>query len=335
MDKVKKRFVTSSTLPLMIEPSDKRITLAETLQLLSKENDFFKQNLLKYGGLLLRNFPINDAHAFGEVIKHLKTGHCLDYIGGDSPRKKVVEGIYTSTEAPSWVKIPLHNELSFVKNYPSHIYFFCEIAPEKDGETILGDARKVFQSIDPAVRKRFTDKHLRYVSCYYFKDKLMLFLNKYRKFHKSWIDVFETEDKSEVERLCRENEFTLKWTKGDWMELSQVCPAVMSHPETKEMVWFNQAHLFDFNPKLLGFWRHIAAKVFYFRKHMRLHEVFFGDNSPIPREDLYHIMDTLDQNTVKFPWQKGDVLVLDNVLAMHGRATFEGKRRVLAAMTGE
>jgi alpha-ketoglutarate-dependent taurine dioxygenase len=67
---------------------------------------------------------------------------------------------------------------------------------------------------------------------------------------------------------------------------------------------------------------------------MRLHEVFFADGSTIPLKDLYHILDVLDANTIYFPWKKGDVLVLDNILAMHGRAVFSGKRRILAAMTG-
>jgi hypothetical protein len=100
------------------------------------------------------------------------------------------------------------------------------------------------------------------------------------------------------------------------------------------MVWFNQAHLFDFNPKLLGLWRYIGTKILYCRNYTQLHRVFFGDGSTIPREDLYNIMDVLDVNTVSFPWQKSDILVLDNILAMHGRATFTGKRRILAAMTG-
>lgn len=65
-----------------------------------------------------------------------------------------------------------------------------------------------------------------------------------------------------------------------------------------------------------------------------LHQIFFADDSKIPREAIYHILDVLDQNTVYFPWQKGDVLILDNILAMHGRASFQGKRRILTAMTG-
>ena len=55
-----------------------------------------------------------------------------------------------------------------------------------------------------------------------------------------------------------------------------------------------------------------GAQILNFKDYMKLHRVIFGDKSPIPREDLYHILDVLDANTVAFPWQKGDVLVLDN-----------------------
>ena len=160
----------------------------------------------------------------------------------------------------------------------------------------------------------------------------MDWLNKIQRSHKTWIQVFETESKAEVEKKCQEHEFEYKWVKNNWL-ISQVRPAIMAHPETGEKVWFNQAHLYDFNPKLLGAWRYIGAKLFYCRKHTKLHEIFYGDSSLIPRVDLYHVMDVLDAQTIAFPWEKGDLLVLDNVLAMHGRATFEGKRRILTAMT--
>jgi alpha-ketoglutarate-dependent taurine dioxygenase len=35
---------------------------------------------------------------------------------------------------------------------------------------------------------------------------------------------------------------------------------------------------------------------------------------------------------VIFPWSAGDVLILDNMLMMHGRQPYEGERRVLVAM---
>lgn len=327
----KTSFLNSSQLPLVIEPTYKNLGLQECLDNIKQDNSLLKKHLLTNGGLLFRGFPINSANDFTLFIKALDTGKFLDYVGGDSPRIKVSEGVYTSTEAPPSIKIPLHNELSYVKNSPSHIFFYCEIPPKEKGETIIADARKVFASIDKDVKEKFIQKNLRYTSCYYPKDALM---KKINRFHKSWIDVFETENKTEVEKKCQENEFNYVWLKNDWLELSQIRPAITKHPLTHETVWFNQAHIFDFNPKFLGWLKYLGTKLLYCLPHTKLHEIHYADGSNIDRKDIYHIMDKLDENTIYFPWQKGDVLVLDNVLAMHGRAPFSGKRRVLVSMTG-
>lgn len=334
MEGMKETWINSHKLPLMVEPLDPNLSLENALRLVSSQREKLEERLLKTGGILFRNFPLSSENCFGAFIKAIDKGSFIDYIGGDSPRNKITEGIYTSTEAPPDIKIPLHNELSFVKNYPKKIYFFCQIAPNQKGETTIADARKIYQSVNESIKQKFIDNGLKYVSCYYHKSKVMDCLNKWQRSHKSWIDVFETEHPEHVEEKCRANEFGFKWNQNQWLQISQERPAVLSHPVTQEKVWFNQAHLYDFNPKLLGWWRYFGAKLFYIRKHMRLHEVYFSNGNKIPREDLYHIMDTLEANTVYFPWQKGDLLVLDNVLAMHGRATFTGKRRILTAMTG-
>lgn len=331
MEGFKTIYINKEQLPLVVQPSRTINTKAEFFDLVRTNQSFFKEKLAKYGGILFRGFPLETAEDFALFIRHLGTGNFVDYIGGDSPRNKIYEGVYTSTEAPPSFKIPLHNELSFVKHYPKHIYFFCEIAPQAKGETIIADARKIYEAIDPGVKERFVKKGVRYTSCYFYKNHMMQWLTK--NSHKSWIQVFETESRSEVEKKCREHEFEFQWAKNDWLQISQVRPAVIHHPESGEKVWFNQAHLYDFNPKLLGTWNYLGTKLFYCRKHTKLHQVSYADRSPIPKADLYHVMDVLDANTIAFPWQKGDLLVLDNVLAMHGRAIFEGKRRILAAMT--
>lgn len=333
MDPFITKLINSKELPLVVEPRNNNIKKEQFFSQLQEHKDGLRDHLLKYGGLLFRNFPIENEDDFAEVIKTLKLGNFVDYIGGDSPRTKIKEGIYTSTEAPPSIKIPLHNELSFVKNYAKHIYFYCAIPPVDNGETILADARKVYTTIDDQVKRTFIDKSLKYVSCYYHESKLMELLNRFQKSHKSWTQVFETHDKQDVEKKCKEHEFDFQWNQNDWIKISQTRPAILTHPITQETVWFNQAHLYDFNPKLLGLWRYIGAKLFYCRKHMKLHEVFFADGTPIPRQDLYHIMNVLDDLTIYFPWKRGDVLVLDNILAMHGRATFTGKRRILTALT--
>lgn len=331
MKEFKSTLLHNRALPLVIEPTDQRISLAHFLSLLHEESGSLKERLLQHGGLLFRNCPLQEPKDFAAAIRALGLGDFIDYIGGDSPRIKVIDGVYTSTEAPPSIKIALHNELSYVKNHPKHIYFYCMIPPLIHGETIISDARKACLDIHPSVKKRFLEKGILYISRYPAKHD---FIRKINKSHKPWSDVFETEDKKEVERKCKENGFSFTWHGNDWLEIRQVRPALTEHPITQEQVWFNQAHLFDFNARLLGMLYYLAVRLVYFRKNTLLHEVFFGDGTPIPKKDLVHILDILDQNTIYFPWQKNDMLVLDNVLSMHGRATFTGKRRVLTAMTG-
>lgn len=319
--------------PVVLTPENPAISVDEFQQLVSTNKEALQQLLLSHGAFMLRGFPVSSPDAFVSVINRLNLGQFVNYIGGDSPRDKVDGQVYTSTEAPPSLHIPLHQELSFVKNHPRHIYFYCETAAPVGGSTIIGDARKIYADISAEVKQAFAEKGITYISRYYGKSRVMEALNRFQRSHKSWYEVFESTEKAEVEKKCLQNEFAWKWLPRDWVEIQQTRPAVMSHPLTNDKVWFNQVHLYDFNPRLLGWSKYIGANLFYLRRNTRLHEVTFANGEPIPRNYLYHIFDVLDKNTVDFPWQKGDVMVLDNVLAMHGRATFSGKRKVLTALT--
>lgn len=313
--------------------SEKKCTYHEFIHQLRGLQPQLQQLLLERGALLFRGFPVTDASSFSDVIESLGLGEFVNYIGGDSPRDIVEKKIYTSTEAPPSFHIPLHQELSYIKNFPRHIYFFCEIAAPVGGATVIGDARRIYEAVDPDVRNRFQMKGLQYISRYYHKSKIMDWVNHIQRSHKSWIEVFETQDKKTVEKLCIDNDFVWRWLKKDWLEIKQTRPAVHVHPKTQEKVWFNQAHLYDFNSKLLGWQKYFLTKLFYIQKTTLLHEIKFADGTTIPKKDLFHLLDVIKENTVAYPWQKGDVMVLDNILAMHGRAVFQGKRRVLTAMT--
>jgi TfdA family taurine catabolism dioxygenase TauD len=60
--------------------------------------------------------------------------------------------------------------------------------------------------------------------------------------------------------------------------------------------------------------------------------LFFGDGSPIPDEHMRAVLDVYRRLEVVFPWQKGDVVLVDNVLVAHGRNPFAGRRKILVAM---
>ena len=57
-----------------------------------------------------------------------------------------------------------------------------------------------------------------------------------------------------------------------------------------------------------------------------------GDGTPLERVAVEQACDLADELSFDVPWQRGDVALLDNFIAMHGRRTFSGTRKVLASL---
>jgi TfdA family taurine catabolism dioxygenase TauD len=60
---------------------------------------------------------------------------------------------------------------------------------------------------------------------------------------------------------------------------------------------------------------------------------YYGDGSPIEPEVLDHLRACYSAETLSFPWQEGDILMLDNMMVAHSRAPFRGERKVLVCMS--
>ncbi len=298
-------------LPLVIEPAVDALSLPEWAR---NNRDSVVQKLRNHGAILFRGFNLNSVEEFEQFLQLLAGGDLLEYSYRSTPRSEVSGRIYTSTEYPAHQSIPLHNEMSYTREWPAMLGFFCIEAASEGGETPIADSRKVFNLIAPEIKERFS-KGVMYVRNY--GEALDL----------PWQNVFQTNDRAEVEDYCRKSGIEFEW-KNDVLRTSQVCQAVANHPYTGEMVWFNQAHLF-----------HISSLESQVRDSLSSlgngeppRNAYYGDGTSIDESDLEQIREVYTKEAIVFGWQKQDILVLDNMLAAHGRRPFRGPRKLVVGM---
>jgi alpha-ketoglutarate-dependent taurine dioxygenase len=270
-----------------------------------------------HGAILLRGFSIAGESEFKEAV-NLLSANPLNYVYRSTPRTSLGAGVYTATEYPAGLTIPQHCENSYQREWPLRLLFFCEYpADGGGGETPLANVVNVTRRIDPAVQERFGEKQVMYIRNY--RQDLDL----------PWQTVFQTDSKSEVETFCRTQEIAWEWTGPDSLRTRQVCQAFARHPRTGAKVWFNQAHLF--HPTGLDKQTR-TAMLKMFKEDDLPRNAAYGDGSPIAEADLENVRDAFRNEIVAFPWEAGDVLVVDNMLVSHGRNPYKGKRRVLVGM---
>ncbi|KAL3617086.1 hypothetical protein CASFOL_039480 [Castilleja foliolosa] len=91
--------------------------------------------LHKHGSILFRGFDsLATSSDFNDVVEAFGYKE-LPYIGGAAPRTNVVGRVFTANESPPDQKIPFHHEMAQVPEYPSKLFFYCEIEPASGGET--------------------------------------------------------------------------------------------------------------------------------------------------------------------------------------------------------
>jgi alpha-ketoglutarate-dependent taurine dioxygenase len=69
-----------------------------------------------------------------------------------------------------------------------------------------------------------------------------------------------------------------------------------------------------------------------FKEHELPRNAFYGDGSAIEASVLDDIRGVYREAAVSFEWERGDILMLDNMLSSHGREPFSGPRRIVVAM---
>lgn len=264
----------------------------------------------RHGGYLLRHFAVENVSDFNRFASTVSP-NLLEYTQASSARTVLEGNVYTSTEFRSDLEIPLHNEKSYTSSYPQKIFFCCLVPPDRRGQTPLADSRRVLAHLDREVIDRFDKEGVLYTRTY---DNC---------YDLSWQQVFQTDSKDAVERFCKSYKIDYIW-RGERLKTLQQAQATLVHPKTGEKVWFNQAHIFHISIYGEAF-SQIAEADF-------PRNAYYGDGTPLEREVIEQIRSAYRREEIIFPWEVGDILVLDNILMAHGRRSFEGARKIAVAM---
>lgn len=298
---------------LMLRPDTGGLKL---LDWAAQHKDEIEQLVQSNGALVIRGLNIHSSKQFGDFLTTVFGEELAEYTYRSTPRTELRGNIYTATEYHPDQTIPQHNENAYSNKWAMRIGFLCMLPSPVGGETPIGDSRLVYQMIPPEVRARFEAHGVMYV-------------RNYSDIDLPWTEVFQTEDKAEVERYCQENEIRFEWRPNNCLRTTQINPASAVHPVTGEKVWFNQAHLFHVSSlepavrdSLLGV----------LGEENLPRNTYYGDGSPIEEEVLQQIRAIYEQTKVVFTWEKNDLMLLDNMLFTHGRQPYSGDRKVLVGM---
>lgn len=300
-------------LPLVMQPALEGVSLADWAH---ANSEFIERRLQAHGGILFRGFGLDTRQRFEDFLTDIRL-ELMRYTEGATPRTELSDKVYTSTEYPADQHIALHNELTYVTTWPMKIFFCCLDPATEGGETPIADVRKVLGRIEGSIVKRFDRKGW------------MLVRNYGEALSLPWQTTFHTTDKSAVEDYCRRAQIEYEWRADDGLRTRQVRPAVARHPRTGEMVWFNH----------VAFW-HVSSLAAEVREAMLSifgeenlpYNTYYGDGSPIEASIVGELNEAYRQETISFGWQRGDLLMLDNMLVAHGRYPFKGPRRVIVGM---
>jgi hypothetical protein len=307
------KFTTSAqrTLPLIVTRESADPPLAEVLRTHAAD---LTAALHDCGGVLFRGYGVTDPHEFEAAAREL----CPELVAdnGEHQRTGVLGNVFTPVKYPANEKLLWHNENSFNVEWPTKIFFACAVPAVTGGETPLVDSRKVYRTVDPALRDRFEARGVMYVR------------NFVRGLAQDWEQIYQVGTKGEAEAYCRRNKIAFEWD-GEVLKTRSVRPSVLAHATTGEKSWFNQAT--HWHPACLSADRR-ARLLRVFDKNDLPRHCHFGDGSPIEDSMMDEIMGVYQELEVAFPWEGGDMLLVDNVLTAHARNAYTGERKLLVTM---
>lgn len=313
MDLIERALTPGTRMPLLIESRDARLRAADYV---AQQRDHLLAQVEACGAVVLRGFDVPDAAAFAGFVDALGLAP-MPYLYRSTPRTSVAGGLYTATEYPADREIALHNENAYQHTWPRRIAFCCLQPAASGGATPLADMREVERRLGAELVERFARLGVRYERVYH------------DGFDLPWPVVFQTDSRAEVERFCAANAIRCEWLDDGALRTVQISPGTVVHPATGRRHYFNQAHLF--HPSSLGEETR-ADLIDAFGADRLPRNACYGNGEPIDDATLTAVRAAFEAAAIDLDWQRGDIVLADNIQVAHGRRSYTGQRRVLTSL---
>ncbi|OIW22892.1 Clavaminate synthase-like protein [Coniochaeta ligniaria NRRL 30616] len=304
-------------------------TVVETIKSLQAQDGILTKKLARHGTLLFRGLPIHNAEDFSRFA------HAFGYkpheiIGIVVERPVLAPNVAPANEAPKEVLIYNHNESPQVPHAPEYIFFYGHKVPEKGGETPISSSLELFhraQQEIPEFIDELAEKGILSQVTYKHGRQYAGGSTLKQAFGKEIEDGDDEATKrakieAQIKRYGRGEHTTWEWT-DDGIVLTHRLPVIRTQPGTNLPTLFTG--LASYYKRTQG--NHGGS--------VNITRQLYGDGTPIPEKYLAHLAKITDEIRVLHKWQRGDVLVYDNIIAQHGREPWEGEqsdRIVLASL---
>lgn len=235
--------------------------------------------------------------------------YCTDfraYVGGAYSRESIGgnKTLMSVTGGKLRFAVPLHGEMYYLKEHPSVLWFYCATPALKDGETTVADGVRFWRELSSASRQLFSEQRIKYIRTY--PDG-------------TWQGIYQSDDLEEVARVCAANQMTFKVGTERQVITEYVTSAVVKTPYGEHDAFINN----------------ILPVVGQERAGSKASLVRLEDDSPIPDAVLADLVAVAGRTTIDVPWKSGDIAMINNTRAMHGRRSFADDQRDIYVRLGD
>jgi len=310
---------------------------SDSAALIKATRELIDTHLPTYGGLVIRGLPFTGQNygnsdsqndiSFSKLLQQL--GYQLTrYVGGVTQREETGFMVYPASGEDPQVCMDLHQDNTYWPTPPQQLFFYYEQPAEVGGLNPLLDMREYLSKIPSDIVAKFVSLGVRYENYYPDQSQDSRFV--------PWQKSFETEERSLVEENLKQGGFEFNWEadeSGETYSLRKwnVLSPFKQHPITSETLWVNMI---------------VANHASYFHDHPSYPElsdipytvegergidypfnIKYGNGESVPYEVIQTLRRLAWETARAFKAEAGDLLVVDNYRAQHGRLGYEPPRK--------